>query len=107
VTKEELAQYDGKEGRKAYVAVNDLIYDVTDSPRWQNGEHEGEHQAGRELTKELRKARHVQAVLKQFPMVAYLDDDPMMSPETAHKTNNVMFFFFLVIAAIGGFFLLR
>jgi predicted heme/steroid binding protein len=107
MNKKELAQYDGKEGRKAYVAVNDLIYDVTDSPLWQNGEHEGEHQAGRELTKELRNARHVQAVLKKFPMIAYLDDDPAMSPELAHKTNNVIFFVFLVIAAIGGYLLLK
>ncbi|WP_432821116.1 cytochrome b5 domain-containing protein [Trichloromonas sp.] len=106
MTKEELAQHDGKNGRKAYVAINDLVYDVSDSPLWQDGDHQGAQQAGRDLTKELRKARHVQAVLEKFPVVAYLDDAPGMSAQTAKKTNQVMFFFFLIIAAAGAYFLL-
>lgn len=107
ITREELAQHDGKDGRKAYVAVNDLVYDVTDSPRWQNGVHETGVQAGRDLTRELRKAKHVQAVLNKFPVVAYLADPPGMTPQTAQKTNKVMFLFFLIIAAIGAYLLLR
>ena len=106
MTKEELARHDGKDGRKAYVAINDVIYDLSDSPLWQNGEHREGQQAGRDLTKELRKARHVQSVLEKFPVVAYLDDAPGMSVETARKTNQIMFLFFLVIAAVGAYFLL-
>lgn len=107
MTKDELARYDGQDGRRAYVAVNDVIYDLTDSPRWLQGEHEGLHRAGRDLTKELRKARHVQAVLKGFPQVGYLDDDPGMSPQAAHKGNQLLYFFFLLIAAAGAYFLLH
>jgi len=106
MTHEELAQHDGKDGRKAYVAINDLIYDLSDSPLWQNGDHQGVIQAGRDLTKDLRKARHAQSVLQKFPVVAYLDDAPGMSAQTARKTNQIMFFFFLVIAAAGAYFLL-
>lgn len=107
MTSVELARYDGQDGRKAYVAVNDLIYDLSDSPRWLNGAHEEGVKAGRDLTMALRKARHVQAVLKKFPVVAYLDDPPRMSPQMAQKTNQVVFFLFLIITAVGAYLLLR
>ncbi|MEJ2200793.1 MAG: cytochrome b5 domain-containing protein [Desulfuromonadaceae bacterium] len=107
MTREELAQYDGRDGRKAYVAVDDVIYDLTDSPRWQNGEHEGTHQAGQDLTQALRQARHVRAVLKNFPRVGYLDNEPGLSPQTARKANQLIFLFFLMIAALGAYLLLR
>ena len=54
MTIEELAKFDGCEGRAAYVAINDIIYDVSSSQRWKNGHHEGTHQAGRDLTEELK-----------------------------------------------------
>lgn len=106
MTREELARHDGKDGRKAYVAIHDLIYDLSDSPLWQNGTHQEALQAGRDLTNELRKARHMQSVLEKFPVVAYLDDAPGMSPQAARKANQGIFFLFLVIAAAGAYFLL-
>ena len=33
MTREELARHNGKDGQRAYIAVNGTIYDVTDSPR--------------------------------------------------------------------------
>ena len=56
MTLQELTQFDGKDGRKAYVAVNGTIYDLTESARWQNGHHEGMHQAGADLTEALQSA---------------------------------------------------
>lgn len=44
---EELAGYDGRDGRSAYVAVSASIYDVSESTRWKAGNHAGGHQAGR------------------------------------------------------------
>ncbi len=41
LTKEEFKQYDGKDGHKAYVAVDGTVYDVTGVEAWQNGEHHG------------------------------------------------------------------
>jgi len=72
MTLEELSQYDGRNGRKAYVAVQGKIYDVTQSPLWAGGDHQGDHQAGGDLTEELKSAPHVRAVIDRFPVVAEL-----------------------------------
>jgi predicted heme/steroid binding protein len=106
MTKEELAQNDGKDGRNAYVAINDIIYDVSDIPQWQNGDHQEGLRAGRDLTKKLRNAKHAPSVLEKLPVVGYLDNAPYMSPQTEKKSNQLMFFFFLIIAATGAYFLL-
>ena len=57
-TLEELAKYNGKNGERAYVAIAGRVYDVTDSPLWSGGDHQGSHQAGRDLTAELELAPH-------------------------------------------------
>jgi predicted heme/steroid binding protein len=72
MTKIELAKHDGRDGRPAYVAVNGTIYDVTASPLWQGGDHQGAHQAGHDLTEELKSAPHVRAVVERFPVVGQL-----------------------------------
>ena len=73
MTREELTRYDGRDGRPAYVAVGGIIYDLSSSPRWQDGSHEGLHLAGRDLTHELKSAPHVAAVVERFPSVGRLD----------------------------------
>jgi len=70
MTREELAQCDGREGRKAYVAVNGKVYDFSGSRLWAQGDHQGAHQAGRDLTAELAQAPHVRALVERFPVVA-------------------------------------
>ena len=77
MTLHELAQYDGKEGRKAYVAVSGTIYDLTASERWLNGNHEGAHQAGGDLTEALQSAPHVRSVIERFPVVGKLEEDQL------------------------------
>ncbi|MEE4252937.1 MAG: cytochrome b5 domain-containing protein [Desulfuromusa sp.] len=72
MTSEELAKFDGCDGRAAYVAVSGVIYDVSSSPRWDNGEHEGTHQAGQDLTAELKLAPHVRTLIERFPVVGQL-----------------------------------
>jgi predicted heme/steroid binding protein len=73
MTREELAKFDGCDGRAAYVAVSGVIYDVSSSLRWNNGLHEGEHQAGQDLTSELKQAPHVRTLIEQFPVVGQLE----------------------------------
>ncbi|MCC4489894.1 cytochrome b5 domain-containing protein [Limosilactobacillus reuteri] len=71
-TKEELAQYDGQNGHPAYVAVDGIVYDVTNSPAWPNGAHHG-NQAGQDLTKELHEdSPHGASKLTQLPVVGKL-----------------------------------
>jgi predicted heme/steroid binding protein len=69
----ELASNDGRAGRAAYVAVNGRVYDVSASPRWQEGAHEAVHQAGQDLTEALKAAPHVRTVIERFPQVGKLE----------------------------------
>ena len=68
-TAEELAAFDGKDGKAAYVAFNGKVYDVTGSDMWEAGEHEDEHSAGVDLTDDMDFAPHNDAVFENFPLV--------------------------------------
>ena len=71
LTKEELKQYDGKNGHKAYVAIDGTIYDLTDVDAWKNGEHHG-NVAGQDLSAVILKAPHKKSVLEKLPVVGKL-----------------------------------
>jgi len=73
-TKKELAQYDGKEGTRTYVAYKGKVYDVSQSFLWQDGRHQVLHTAGTDLTHALAKAPHGPELLKKFPVVGILED---------------------------------
>ncbi|MFC3769537.1 cytochrome b5 domain-containing protein [Paenibacillus sp. GCM10012303] len=51
-TREQLAQFNGKNGRPAYVAVKGVVYDVTHNAAWSAATHFG-LAAGQELTREF------------------------------------------------------
>ena len=84
MTREELALNDGQDGRRAYIAVNGTVYDVTDSPRWENGHHPPDHRAGQDLTLELQSAPHIKAVVERFPVVGKLTE-----PETTRSSGGL------------------
>ena len=69
-TPEELAEFDGKDGRPAYVAVNRVIYDVTEFPSWAGGMHYGSL-AGTDATASF-EACHKQVFLKPLSIVGKL-----------------------------------
>jgi predicted heme/steroid binding protein len=73
-TRESLADFDGKDGRPAYVAFAGKVYDLTGSVMWEGGEHEGEHSAGADLTAEMDDAPHFPEELDSFPLVGSLAD---------------------------------
>jgi len=68
----ELASYDGQNGKPAYIAYKGKIYDVSDSFLWKDGKHQVIHRAGRDLTDAFQKAPHGEEVLKRFPVVGIL-----------------------------------
>ncbi len=70
-TLEELKQFDGREGRPAYVAYEGKVYDVSESAMWPDGDHEGMHTAGMDLTEEQNDAPHDVHVV-DFPLVGTL-----------------------------------
>lgn len=53
-TMETLSEFDGKDGRPAYIAVDGLVYDVTGNSSWPVGKHHG-FEAGKDLTTEFEK----------------------------------------------------
>lgn len=71
-TIESLSKFDGKDGGPAYVAHKGKVYDVTNSLMWKDGDHEGEHQAGADLTAEMDNAPHLPDELDAFPVVGTL-----------------------------------
>jgi predicted heme/steroid binding protein len=71
-TIDELNKFDGKEGRPAYVAINGKVYDVTEANLWSDGNHMGEHDAGKDLTQEMETASHGSSVLENMKMIGYL-----------------------------------
>ena len=70
-TLDELAQYDGKNGNDAYVAVEGIVYDVTNAAKWQNGSHYGV-QAGTDCTTAISHSPHGTSVLDGLPIVGTL-----------------------------------
>jgi predicted heme/steroid binding protein len=71
-TKEELAKYNGKNGKPIYVAYKGKVYDVTTSSLWDSGEHQGLHISGVDMTKDIFDAPHEVDVLERFPVVGTL-----------------------------------
>ncbi|MFT8364144.1 MAG: cytochrome b5 domain-containing protein [Sporolactobacillus sp.] len=67
----QLSHYDGRNGRKAYIAVSGKVYDVTHAPDWKNGQHHGA-QAGQDLTEAISHAPHGTSVLAALPIVGSL-----------------------------------
>jgi predicted heme/steroid binding protein len=98
MTLTELASYDGRENRRAYIAVNGTIYDVTDSPRWENGLHPPDHLAGKDLTEELAKAPHVRTVVERFPIVGTLEDK---APQQTSGGNGSLIIGVIIAVAIA------
>ena len=72
-TLDELAQYDGKNGNDAYVAVDGIVYDVTNAAKWQNGNHYGV-QAGTDCTTAISRSPHGSSVLDGLLIVGTLTE---------------------------------
>jgi len=71
-TLEELAQFDGKDGRPTYVAYNGKVVDVSGSKIWKGGRHMNRHDAGHDLTADLAQAPHPEDRLERYPQVGVL-----------------------------------
>jgi predicted heme/steroid binding protein len=71
-TLDELKKYDGKEGRPAYIAYKGKVYDVTADYLWVDGDHQGEHVAGKDLTEEMTRAPHGEVELEMVKVIGVL-----------------------------------
>lgn len=68
-TPEDLAKYNGKDGKPAYVAYQGKVYDVSASKLWKGGLHMRRHRAGTDLTTDMQAAPHKSDMLEQFQEV--------------------------------------
>lgn len=66
---DQLAAFDGKEGRPAYIAYKGIIYDITNSRLWKSGRHMMKHHAGADLTETLKQAPHGDDKVLAMPQV--------------------------------------
>ena len=72
LTLDQLKQYDGKNGNPAYIAVDGILYDVTNVGQWSNGKHNG-YTAGKDLTDAIKnKSPHGTSKLNGVPIVGKL-----------------------------------
>ncbi len=71
-TLQDLAQYDGKNGRPVYIAHKGKVYDVSASVFWFGGDHMGTHYAGKDLTSEIDMAPHREEVFERVKLVGVL-----------------------------------
>jgi predicted heme/steroid binding protein len=72
-TRSELLDFDGREGRPAYLAFEGRVYDVSSSSSWGDGTHYEEHEAGNDLTDAMGEAPHDPDELDRFPVVGRLE----------------------------------
>lgn len=89
INRETLSKHDGKEGRKAYVAVEGKVYDVTGNRLWKNGMHMNRHQAGNDLTESITASPHGKDVLAKIQEMGTLvkekSEKPPFIPEWLNR----------------------
>lgn len=72
LTLEELSAFNGENGNPAYIAVDGVIYDVTNVPQWKGGLHNG-FTAGNDWSDQIKKiSPHGVSKLKGIPVVGTL-----------------------------------
>jgi len=75
----ELAEFDGMEGRPAYVAIDGVVYDITGSALWPEGEHSPcglDAMAGRDLSEVIGESPHGRDIFIEngIPVVGTLEE---------------------------------
>jgi predicted heme/steroid binding protein/uncharacterized membrane protein len=85
MTSEELAYFDGKEGRPGYIAYEGVIYEVSKSGIWLDGIHFFKHPAGADLTRFLSQAPHGEEKILKMPKVGQLVASEMKNANLKYK----------------------
>jgi len=72
-SEEELSNNNGKNGTPPLIVYHGNVYDLSGSYRWEDGNHENIHEAGKDLTEELDFGTpHDKSVIYRFPIIGIL-----------------------------------
>lgn len=89
-TLSELSQYTGANGTTAYIAVNGVVYDVTNT--FVNGKHQGLQLGGTDATQAFASSPHSASLLSTLPVVGSLEGYPTIdNPSTPTDTTLPVF----------------
>ncbi|MBA1434621.1 cytochrome b5 domain-containing protein [Bombilactobacillus bombi] len=72
-TKAQLSQYNGQDKPEKYVAIDGIVYDLTNVKAWAGDNHHS-HVAGNDFSNEILQAPHKKTVLEKLPVVGKLVD---------------------------------
>ena len=75
ITQAELAAADGKSGHRCFVAVDSVVYEIVDSPLWQNGQHTtsgGLAYCGADMSQAIKQSPHGKSKLAELTIVGHL-----------------------------------
>lgn len=70
---ETLKEYNGENGQRAYVAVDGIVYDVTDVPEWQSPHGNG-YTPGFDYSEEIKLSPHGKSKLNSLEIVGAYEE---------------------------------
>lgn len=97
LTLQELNAFDGEDGRPAYIAFKGIIYDVSKSKLWRDGNHMKRHKAGTDLTDMLSQAPHREDKVVAMPQIGNLTTKDKIKARSMHEKV----FYFMAYMNLG------
>lgn len=82
----ELSQYTGAGGSTAYIAVNGVVYDVTNA--FNNGTHQGMQLGGTDATSVFASSPHSASLLATLPVVGSLEGYALLYADSMNTSTN-------------------
>ena len=74
ITRQELRMFDGRFKRPTYIGYLGMIYDVSKSRYWSDGQHFFRHYCGQDLTRHLQDAPHNEPNILRMPLAGQIMD---------------------------------
>ena len=89
IKRDNLENYNGQEGMPAYIAVNGIVYDISESDEWKNGKYLGV-KAGIDLSEELsNESGEILKVLAKFKVIGVVKEESVKSEDDRkHKKKR-------------------